>query len=115
MLAKHLSLGLAVLAVVFVLAAPAVADWDPADGHKMHFPQLPDPNGWDVNVTADTMYDDWKCGGTGPVSDVHFWTSWQNDIPSDIIFINLEIDLACHFVPGCRYSSPQSGRNLAMQ
>ncbi len=30
------------------LALPALADWDPSDGHKMHYPQLPDPVGWDV-------------------------------------------------------------------
>ena len=91
MLAKHLSLGIAVFAVVFVGIAPVTADWDPSDGHKMHFPQLPDPNGWDVNVTSDMMYDDWRCGGSGPVSDVHFWVSWRNDAPSNIIFIDLEI------------------------
>ena len=26
-----------------------MADWVPADGHKMHYPQLPDEAGWDVN------------------------------------------------------------------
>ena len=31
------------------IAAPAVhADWFEGDDYKMHFPQLPDPNGWDV-------------------------------------------------------------------
>jgi hypothetical protein len=91
MLAKHLSLGLAILAVVIVGIAPATADWDPADGHKMHYPQLPNPNGWDVNVTGDTMYDDWECSGTGPVSDVHFWVSWKGETPSTILFIDLKI------------------------
>ena len=33
---------------VALLAGPALADWEPADGHKMHFPQLPDEDGWDV-------------------------------------------------------------------
>ena len=36
------------LLCVTLLAGPALADWDPADGHKMHFPQLPDEDGWDV-------------------------------------------------------------------
>ena len=31
----------AVLAVAFMVA-PASADWVPSDGHKMHYPQLPD-------------------------------------------------------------------------
>ena len=42
---------IAVLAVMAMVAPAAVADWDPGDGHKMHYPQLPDPNGWDVNFT----------------------------------------------------------------
>jgi hypothetical protein len=91
MLKRHISLSIAVLVAVFIIATPAVADWDPGDGHKMHYPQLPNPNGWDVNLTADTMLDDWKCSKTGPVSDVHFWVSWKGDSPSNIIFIDLEI------------------------
>ena len=35
---------LAVVALLTVLAAGASADWFPGDGHKMHFPQLPDPD-----------------------------------------------------------------------
>lgn len=38
------------LCMVGVLAfgVPALADWNPGDGHKMHFPQLPDEDGWNV-------------------------------------------------------------------
>ncbi|MBN1489339.1 MAG: PEP-CTERM sorting domain-containing protein [Phycisphaerae bacterium] len=89
--AKHVGLGLVLCAAVFVLSTPAVADWNPGDGHKMHYPQLPNPNGWDVNLVRDMMFDDWQCSGTGPVSDVHFWVSWQNDLPSDIIWIDFDI------------------------
>lgn len=80
-----------ILLGLFVL--PVYADWNPGDGHKMHFPQLPDPNGWDVNVTTDFMYDDWQCSGTGPVSDLHFWVSWKDDVglPTDISWIALKI------------------------
>ncbi len=81
----------AMMAVFTLMAAPAVADWMPGDGHKMHFPQLPDPNGWDVNITADTMFDDWRCSQTGPVSDIHFWGSWQSDLASPFLWINVEI------------------------
>ena len=57
-----------------------VADWDPEDGHKMHFPQLPDPNGWDVHATAPIeLADDWHCTETGYVEDIHFWGSWLGD------------------------------------
>jgi hypothetical protein len=45
----------------------------------MHFPQLPDPNGWDVDMTDYILADDWKCTETGPVDDIHFWISVQGD------------------------------------
>jgi hypothetical protein len=45
--------------------------------HKMHFPQLPDPTGWDVR--AYCIEDDWQCSETGYVSDIHFWGSWHAD------------------------------------
>lgn len=54
--------------------------WVPADGHKMHFPQLPDPSGWDVyGVAPMVLGDDWQCSQTGPVEDIHFWGSWLDD------------------------------------
>jgi len=94
--------GLAVL----VLAPAARADWMPnnpedpslSTNHKMHFPQMPDPNGWDVafysemyptcsgpgpcigpGEICDYLADDWECGGTGPVEDIHFWVSMKGD------------------------------------
>jgi len=75
-------LGLAVAASTMLLAALAVADWDEGDGHKMHFPQLPDPNGWDVAWSNSWLGDDWVCSGSGPVSDIHLWVSfkeWNED------------------------------------
>jgi len=57
----------------FQLTAP---DWP---DHKMHFPQLPDLIGWDVNATFPiVLADDWQCSQTGPVEDIHFWGSWKN-------------------------------------
>jgi hypothetical protein len=53
----------------------------------MHFPQLPDPFGWDVAVgTASApppaaVADDWLCTSTGPVSDIHIWFSMRGDAP----------------------------------
>ena len=64
---------------VALYAAPARADWQPGDGHKMHFPQLPDEDGWDVNATMGVcLADDWMCSETGPVEDIHFWGSWKH-------------------------------------
>jgi hypothetical protein len=46
----------------------------------MHFPQLPDPNGWDVNMTfPKVLADDWRCSETGTVNDIHFWFSIEHD------------------------------------
>lgn len=58
----------------------AAADWDPGDGHKMHFPQLPDPNGWGVEWNlGKPLADDWTCTQTGPVTDIHLWYAREND------------------------------------
>lgn len=68
-----------------------VADWEPGDGHKMHFPQMPDPNGWDVNFHDYFLADDWQCTETGPVTDIHFWISWRQDILEDLPFVHTYI------------------------
>jgi hypothetical protein len=52
---------------------------DEWSNHKMHFPQLPDEIGWDVNATfPKSLADDWQCSETGPVTDIHFWGSWKD-------------------------------------
>jgi len=82
-------------AVVAAMAAPAAADWVPEDGHKMHFPQLPDPFGWDVEVSSiDNQHecaDDWQCSETGPVGDIHFWYSVALDGGTQIGYVEAVI------------------------
>ncbi len=76
---KSLLMALAMGTLLFP-AMPAVADWKPGDPYKMHFPQLPDPNGWDVSVMQPRIVaDDWKCTETGPVTDIHGWFSVHGD------------------------------------
>jgi len=72
-------------------APPPTDGWDPCDPHKMHYPQLPDPNGWDVAFWFEFMMffpyelaDDWQCSKTGPVDDIHFWISWQGGMQGEI-------------------------------
>ena len=96
--------------IVAVLNSVAFADWTPSDPYKMHFPQLPDPQGWDVKATTilnpnydpgvptspkylqhKVIADDWRCTETGPVSDIHFWGSWLNDVRADILNLHLSI------------------------
>ena len=81
----------AIFTVLALLASPVWADWMPGDGHKMHFPQLPDPFGWDVDITTDYVFDDWKCSDSGPVSDIHFWISWNDDFVGQIAQVWAEI------------------------
>jgi len=53
--------------------------WQPGDKYKMHFPQLPDTLGWDVDATYPIILgDDWRCSETGFVKDIHFWGAWRN-------------------------------------
>lgn len=90
------------LAVLALLAAPAWADWMPGDPYKMHWPQLPDPNGWDVafdevvetspggdpTVYRGPLADDWQCSETGYVDDIHIWVSFREDfIPAANEFV----------------------------
>ncbi len=68
-----------VFAVLALLAIPAWADWDLGDSYKMHWPQLPDPNGYDVSFTNGPLGDDWRCSESGIVNDIHLWLSFRND------------------------------------
>ncbi len=82
---------LVALAALWLLSIPVAADWVDADGHKMHFPQHPNPFGWDVNATQIFIADDWMCGETGPVSDIHFWGSWRDNVVGPIMGFHLMI------------------------
>jgi hypothetical protein len=75
--------------VVALMTFAAMADWDPiwevddATGikrivnHKMHYPQLPDYDGWDVDVSNYMLADDFTCTENGYIADIHFWVSWM--------------------------------------
>ncbi|MBN2475172.1 MAG: PEP-CTERM sorting domain-containing protein [Pirellulales bacterium] len=76
-------------ALVILSVLPAAADWDVGDDYKMHYPQLPDPQGWDIRCTLAgvgvrlTLADDWQCRQSGDVTDIHFWFSVREDfLPS---------------------------------
>jgi hypothetical protein len=101
---KRKIVGIFVCTLLITVGTIAVADWDPEDGHKMHWPQLPDPNGWDVYCTAGLtqwpdvcLADDWECSETGWIKDVHLWGSWWHDNVG-------EID---HFVIGIAENIPE--------
>jgi len=100
---KKKIVGLCICMLLIGTTGIAIADWVPSDGHKMHFPQMPDPIGWDVNFHDWWLADDWQCSETGPVKDIHFWISWRHDIVGDLPFIAISI---FSNNPGPPYSQP---------
>ncbi|MHC4478243.1 MAG: DUF7901 domain-containing protein [Planctomycetota bacterium] len=83
---KMLNLRLLIICSIALSMASSVAlgDWDEGDGHKMHYPQLPKLGGLDVAFNSayiglGRLADDWECTETGPVTDIHFWVSWERD------------------------------------
>ena len=60
--------------------------WVPGDPHKMHYPQLPDEAGWDVNATEPVVLaDDFMCTDTGWIKNIHFWGSWKHGNEGQIL------------------------------
>ena len=102
--------------LIALAATPALADWDPGDGHKMHYPQLPDPTGWDVFADRAQTWpsgfglvaDDWECSESGPVSDIHIWGSWQGDGVDAItdVFVTIYADVPDPDGTGALFSKP---------
>jgi len=83
---------IAVALVVGYTATPAVAHWAPGDGYKMHYPQMPNDTGWDVNATWPVVLaDDWQCSYSGWVKDIHFWGSWRGGIEGTIQSFRISI------------------------
>ena len=117
---------MAVMSAVVMLGTVARADWNVGDGHKMHYPQLPDPNGWDVRLSyfdppaggvgesGRILADDWRCTGTGPLSDVHFWGSWKGDLVGTITQIDLMV-FRDDPNPPAGYSQPLSPNHAYMK
>lgn len=96
------------LCVLFA-SSIAFADWYPGGDYKMHFPQLPDPDGWDVYAQdPKVLADDWRCSETGPVSDVHLWGSWKNDDRGiiDSIHVSIHKDIPAGVDPDMPWSHP---------
>ena len=93
--AKKTILFLVVLSLALSLPATARAHWISDDGHKMHYPQPPNPDGWDIDMTTYVLADDWKCSEDGPVSDIHFWYSVEYDygdvMPPHFAAVNVSI------------------------
>ncbi|MCC6679569.1 MAG: PEP-CTERM sorting domain-containing protein [Phycisphaeraceae bacterium] len=108
-----------------LLATTALADWNPGDSYKMHYPQLPDlQTGLDVldgpylagptqPLYSKFLADDFLCTETGPITDIHVWGSWLNDVnpqfgAAGVIGKNFQLAIYSDVpaVPGGPYSHP---------
>jgi hypothetical protein len=80
-------------AVLLALAAPtAQAHWPNTNATK--WVQFPDStyNGLDIWLSSSlTLADDFKCILKGPVTDIHLWTSWLNNVPDQNAAFTLSI------------------------
>lgn len=64
-----------------VVVAPVSADWNPEQPAK--WVQLPDLSTMGVDVDASglgILGDDFLCKQTGPITDIHIWGSWLDDL-----------------------------------
>jgi len=69
--------------------------------HKMHFPQFPKLNGWDVNFTVPyVLADDWMCSESGEIGNMQFWISLLGDMGAfeldyciDKIYLSIHTDI----------------------
>ena len=87
-------IALLTVSCVAALGVPALADFDPNEDHpKMHFPQYPDEDGWDVKDDMDPicLADDFKCTCSAPIDDIHFWGSWKGGITGTINSFDVRI------------------------
>jgi len=118
---------------VLVLGNFALAHWDennPEDLERAKWIQLPDrtPNGLDVKagtVWGDPnkfkiLADDFECVETGPITDIHIWGSWKDDVlpvqgtganpvpdPANIVFfLGIWDDIPDPDGPGGEWSMP---------
>jgi len=85
-----------VCAIVLLMSASVTVfgDWKEGDPYKMHHPQLPNPEGWDICVVDQWVADDFKCGESGKITDIHFWISWQGDrYLEDILQLSPDISI----------------------
>jgi hypothetical protein len=65
-----------------VAAGEGPCDWFAGGPHKMHWPQSPDlsPAGVDVGGMGTVLADDFKCTAGGPISRIHIWGSFADDV-----------------------------------
>jgi hypothetical protein len=84
------------------------ADWTIDDGYKMHYPQMPNEQGWLVKSGLPVILaDDWQCSDSGWVKDLHFWGGWKNGLEGNIthFLITIYADIPAN-PPDVLFSKP---------
>lgn len=83
--------------LLHVMETPSVCAWREDDPHAMHWAQLPDKQvtGIDVDLSGSSLADDFRCAQDGPITDIHFWASFKDDVlpewgPS---YLDLEVNI----------------------
>lgn len=107
------------MVIGMILTPASVADWVPADGHKMHWPQTPDLTAAGVAVEMPLMRiraDDFRCSETGYITGIHIWGSFEKDElplvgPGGLIFY-LSIWENIPAAPGTPFNYSQPGQML---
>ncbi len=93
----HAGLSLLIVVVslaVFLTGNACLGDWDEGGSYKMHWPQLPDktPMGIDISVKPpNILADDFLCTEDGPITNIHIWGSWSNDMDDQFVEFTLSI------------------------
>jgi hypothetical protein len=102
------AIGFLMAVTVCLWAVSTRADWDPQNPDPdTKWVQLPDLNGWDVNVTGlNVLADDFMCTETGVITDVHLWGSWKGDSVGQLTRIRLAIFSDIPAEGRCDYSQP---------
>ncbi|MBL7114673.1 MAG: hypothetical protein ISS35_02815 [Kiritimatiellae bacterium] len=113
---KARSITLFVCTVMWFSASLCTADWFPGMSNK--WVQHPDltTNGMDVSASVTLeppvlVADDFRCDATGPITNIHIWGSWFNDVvpegnPSNVNFVlSIHADIPAEQSPS-GYSMP---------
>jgi hypothetical protein len=101
--------------VPIVAGQGATCDWVRGRPHKMHWPQLPDLSrmGIDISLEKTALADDFKCTETGPITDIHIWASFRDDILPKEGAGSLKLELSIYSdIPATEKSGSRPGELL---
>lgn len=103
---KYVVMVAAIMVLTFAISPLIVsADWNPGDPNDpAKYVQLPDlaSTGLDVNATytgdspfVKVLADDFLCTTPGPITDIHIWGSWLNDLvdPNMGFYLSIHDDI----------------------